>query len=131
MTVQGRAAYNHPWQSLADIDRLVYGEPNPALSRRQVVTDYARMAEIEMPDLHTRTLVKPLQHLFSGMPNGKLWRREVEEALKANKHMTLRDLLDASLHHLSDEVLDAPPGAVPLGEGFGPAGGSETPTRSQ
>lgn len=30
----GRAAYNTPWQCLADADRVLYGEPNPMPSRR-------------------------------------------------------------------------------------------------
>lgn len=129
--MQGRAAYHHPWHALADIDRLVYGEPNPAQSRRQVITDFARMTETELPHLNARTLVKPLQHLFSGMPNGKLWRRVVEEELKTGRHKTLKELLDATMPHVSDDVLDAPPGPAALSDGFGPAGGSEMPARSQ
>ena len=33
----GRAAYNNPWQCLADADRVVFGEPNPCPSRRALL----------------------------------------------------------------------------------------------
>jgi hypothetical protein len=59
---QGRAAYNSPWTTLADADRQLYGEPNPAENRRQVIWDYARMCD-DMLGMHSvRTLVKPIAY---------------------------------------------------------------------
>jgi hypothetical protein len=59
---QGRAAYNSPWTALADADRQLYGEPNPAENRRQVIWDYARMCD-DMLGMHSvRTLVKPIAY---------------------------------------------------------------------
>ena len=61
----------------------------------------------------TRHLMHPLQNLFLGEPNAKVWRRAVDEALKEdarNPDVTVGDILERTLGVLSDETLDAPPG---------------------
>jgi hypothetical protein len=66
--------------------------------------------------------------LFAGEKNGKVWRRKVEEAFHGDDTpKSVSDLLYATLHHIPDEVLDAPPQEPPLPEGYGPHGGTICP----
>ncbi|KAH9091434.1 hypothetical protein Ae201684P_010980 [Aphanomyces euteiches] len=70
----GRAAYNTPW-NFCDADRLLFGESNPGLSRRQVVANYLDYAE-DMQErwgkvrssgqyaMPTSLLLKPILNLF-------------------------------------------------------------------
>lgn len=121
----GRAAYNMPWDALADADRAVFGAPtNAATSRRQVLADYAVWADSMLghwkveADGHkspsVRTLVKPLLGMFAGEPRGKKWRAAVDGALKTA--VTVSEVLDKTLFVLHPETLDSPPrmlGALP------------------
>lgn len=96
----GRAAYNDIWNVLASADTMIFGEPsNPpgAVSRRQAALEYAAFVDSMLatwsdersatgwtpPSPHQ--LVKPLFGLFAGLPNGKLWRRAVDAALRSRK----------------------------------------------
>lgn len=118
----GRAAYNMPWDMLADADRAVFGVPtNAATSRRQVMREYAAWADRMIghwkveADGHkspnVRTLVKPLLGMFHGEPRAKKWRAAVDTALKTA--CTVSEVLDATFPVLKPESLDAPP--RPLG----------------
>ncbi|GIL92753.1 hypothetical protein Vretimale_11743 [Volvox reticuliferus] len=115
----GRAAYNDPWGCLADADRAVYGEPdNPAPSRRWVIDRYRQYAESMVgrwavkadghADPSIRTLMKPLLNLFHGEPGCKRWKNAVDELLRSSPN-SFGEVLDRSLHHIPDNVLDAPP----------------------
>ncbi|GLI67721.1 hypothetical protein VaNZ11_011921 [Volvox africanus] len=115
----GRAAYNDPWGCLADADRAVYGElDNPAPSRRWVIERYRQYAESMVgrwaikPDGHAdpsiRTLMKPLLNLFHGEPGCKRWKNTVDELLRSGPS-SFGEVLDRSLHHIPDHVLDAKP----------------------
>ena len=84
----GRAAYNAPWDTLADADRAIFGAAaNPAPSRRAVLRRYAEYADAMVgrwevkPDGHAspsvRTLFKPLLGMFHKVPRGKRWRAAV------------------------------------------------------
>ncbi|MEW5310772.1 MAG: hypothetical protein WDW38_002536 [Sanguina aurantia] len=131
----GRAAYNDPWSTLSDADRAVFGEAtNPAVSRRQVLKDYGRYADAMVGRWHVkddghrdpsvRTLLRPILNLFHGEQNCKKWKAGVDEVLKlgvgadgsapwVNKEPpSVSCVLDATLHLLPDDVLDAPPRQV-------------------
>eukprot|EP00850_Spirogloea_muscicola_P010402 SM000061S19229 [mRNA] locus=s61:277211:281484:- [translate_table: standard] len=111
----GRAAYNSSFHVLGDADRAIYGMPNRASSRRQVLEEYAAYADCALhtlgpnnPSLHT--LIKPLLGLFYGERGARQWRRAVDSALRYAK--TISELLKETLRVLPDDVLDAPPGIV-------------------
>ncbi|KAL4452462.1 hypothetical protein ABPG75_008124 [Micractinium tetrahymenae] len=121
----GRAAYNMPWDALANADVAVFGAAeNAATSRRQVLSDYAawadtmigrwRTAEDGHKSPNVRTLVKPLLGMFHGEPRAKKWRAEVDAALKTATCVS--QVLEMTLPVLKPETLDAPPkplGALP------------------
>lgn len=127
----GRAAYNDPWGVLADADRAVFGAAsNPATSRRQVLRDYAAYADAMLGrwgqkpgsggmlvlDPGVRALVKPLLNLFHGEAGSKRWKNAVDTELKGNVP-SVAALLERTLHHIPDEVLDAPPRTRRVQEG--------------
>lgn len=109
----GRAAYSNPWRILSDADRVIYGVPNRAVSRRQVLEEYVEYADSvkgrynpHRPSL--RALIMPLINLFHGEKGGARWRRAIDVALRNST--TLKDVVRECLPSLSDDVLDAPPG---------------------
>ena len=123
-TMIGRAVHADPWGVLSDADVRVFGaESNPRTSRRDLLNEYVKYCDAtrgrfgttkdgySVPS--TRHLMHPLQNLFLGEPNAKVWRRRVDEALKEdarNPDVTVGDILERTLGVLSDETLDAPPG---------------------
>ncbi|KAL4450138.1 hypothetical protein ABPG77_010807 [Micractinium sp. CCAP 211/92] len=117
----GRAAYNMPWEALGNADVAVFGAAeNAAISRRQVLADYAawadtmigrwRVAEDGYKSPNVRTLVKPLLGMFHGEPRGKKWRAAVDTALKTATSVS--QVLEMTLPVLKPETLDAPPRAL-------------------
>jgi tRNA-dihydrouridine synthase A len=115
----GRAAYKTPWHTLANSDRLIFGEEeNPCASRRQLLTDYAEMCDraLEergpMESSHMRSvvrkMVKPLLGMFHGEPGTNKWRRQIETSLHGNPS-TASEVIFASMEHVASEVLDAGP----------------------
>ena len=114
----GRAAYQDPWNLLANADVAVWGaESNPAASRRQVLQAYATYADemvgswVVKADGYrapsVRTLVKPLLGMFHQVPRGKKWRAAVDGALRTAGSVS--EVLEKTLHVLLPETLDAPP----------------------
>ena len=114
----GRAAYNDPWNVLANADVAIWGaDSNPAASRREVLREYAKYADSMIgrwsvkEDGHrypsVRVLTKPLLSMFHQVPRGKKWRAAVDGALKTANSVT--EVLDRTLDVLLPEVLDAPP----------------------
>ena len=130
-TMIGREAHANPWGVLGNADVAVYGAPsNPCQSRRDLLEKYADYCDAthgrygttkdgySVPSI--RHLMHPLQNLFVGEQNAKVWRREVDEALKRDAKKsgtTVRQLLKETIHVLSDETLDRPPGEARRKEG--------------
>ncbi|GAX83434.1 hypothetical protein CEUSTIGMA_g10859.t1 [Chlamydomonas eustigma] len=115
----GRAAYNDPWNCLADADRSIFGEPaNAVRSRREVLERYTEYCDAIMgkfgirSDGHmepnVRLLFKPLLGLFHAEPGSKRWKAAVDGVLKQDPP-SVRHVLDLTLHHIPSEVLDSPP----------------------
>jgi tRNA-dihydrouridine synthase A len=98
----GRAAYYYPWQTLSNVDSIVYGEENPAVNRRQVLKEYAEYADQMCgrwgvaDDGHknpsVRTLMKPILNLFAAEPRNKNWKRLVDDVIK--RADSVSELLD-------------------------------------
>jgi tRNA-dihydrouridine synthase A len=76
----GRAAYESPWM-LADVDRRVYGAPNPVPSRLEVLDGLeALVAEVRAAGRPAHTVLRHTLGLFHGVPGGRAWRRALSEA---------------------------------------------------
>eukprot|EP00899_Mesostigma_viride_P001916 jgi/Mesvir1/11725/Mv00105-RA.2 len=128
----GRLAYNHVWW-LAEADSRVFGVPNPGLSRRQVLDEYARYVDqqINVEMAHKphasvsavmRNMLKPVWGLFAGEANGSKFRITLNNLLaewkvkekELGKEQTMREMLATemfrtALHDLDDAVVDAVP----------------------
>lgn len=123
----GRAASNTPWM-FADVDRVIYGVPNPGHSRREVIELYLRYCEELIPartpsteregshrmSYVPATLMKPLLNLFAGCFGGSRYRGALAGNVTA-KRMPLREAVAAALAdaRISDAVLDERPPAGP------------------
>lgn len=59
---------------------------------------------------NVRTLTIPLLNLFHGEPGTRKWKQVLDKVLRDSK--SVGEVLERSLHCISDEVLDAPP-AIP------------------
>ena len=109
----GRAVIAKPW-TWASVDSRLYGDADPALSRRVVLDEYAAFAEAQeaaVPQRIRRLLLAPVTNLFAAEPNGKRFRCELD-ARARDASATVRDvILGAAEASLSDAALDAPPGA--------------------
>lgn len=75
----GRAAYQHiDW--LRFVDQVLFHDPHPIVSRREVVTSYAAYVAEEIErgvPLHLMT--RPLMTLFNGLPGARQFRRHLSE----------------------------------------------------
>jgi len=60
-------------------------------------------------DPNIRTIIKPLLNLFHGERGGKRWKNAVDIALRTMHPSSLRELIEATISHIPDAVLDAPP----------------------
>jgi tRNA-dihydrouridine synthase len=113
----GRAAYNNSW-ILADVDRRLFGVPNPGLSRREVLAaflDYAEgvgssvpPAEASMHLYRPFELAKPLFGLFAGEYGCAKFRLTLARSLQEEK-LGLREAVGRAIKHLPDDVLDERP----------------------
>lgn len=110
----GRAVMDRPWHALCDVDWVVYGEryvdrEKEVLTRRKVISGYLKYAEKELDQYggSVRVVVKPLLNLFHGEPNGKKYRRMIDEGLR--DRLELRRIVERACGVLEDEVLDALP----------------------
>jgi tRNA-dihydrouridine synthase len=76
---------------ISDVDRQLFGVPNPGLSRRELIGKYLEYADSLQATDEARAkntsnnLAKPLLRLFMGCRSSKNWRRSISETLTANK----------------------------------------------
>lgn len=71
----GRAAYEDPYV-LAQADARIFGASTPTPSRRAVVARYLPYLERQAATgVSIHALIKPLHHLFDGLPGARGWRR--------------------------------------------------------
>lgn len=104
----GRVAYSNPWL-FADVDRQFYNEPNPGLSRREVVQAYAAYCEEEQAEhgVPNSVLLKPAQCLMSGCRGNKQWRQFIDVNMRKNKGAGCAgEVLLKALDVMNDEILD-------------------------
>jgi tRNA-dihydrouridine synthase A len=96
----GRAACETPYM-LAEVDRRIFGDPNPAPSRAEAIRAYlpfaARMLAEGVP---LGPIAKPLIPLFHGQPGGRLWRRHLAE--RVHRKGAGIDVLESGLAIVAD-----------------------------
>ncbi|WP_234418450.1 tRNA dihydrouridine(20/20a) synthase DusA [Dongshaea marina] len=84
----GRAAYQNPWM-MAELDRAVFGDTRPQLSRHQIVElMYPYIEEQLAQGVYLGGMTKPMLGLFQGVPGARAWRRHISE----NAHKAGADL---------------------------------------
>ena len=118
----GRAAYTTPWM-LADADRLIFGEANPGLSRREVIAAYLTYAtetlpaevpadeRAALPAIYAmHVLMRPLLNLFHGCDGGARFRALISSGVNERK-LDLATAVAAAMRdaQLRDEDLDERP----------------------
>ena len=75
----GRAAYHHPW-ILSQVDRMIFGDTAPVLSRSAIIEamlDYANRELQNGERLHRIT--RHILGLFHGQPGARAFRRHLSE----------------------------------------------------
>ena len=104
----GRAVINFPyyWRS---IDSQIYNKPDAMLSRREIIERYSTYAQhIENTEGQRarRALMKPILNLFSGEPNGKLFRRIMDSTIN-ELSIPIEQVITSSIQCLRDTTLDS------------------------
>lgn len=118
----GREVMDKPWHALCDVDRLLFaGEgtrdynkgDGTVLTRRRVLRDYIAYAnnEIEFTGCSRRAVLKPLLNLFHAEPNGKKYRRVIDECLR-DPALSVSEIVNRATSVLPESVLDAPPPSI-------------------
>jgi tRNA-dihydrouridine synthase A len=75
----GREAYQNPWL-LADVDRRLFGTPNPCASPQRAVDAFKPYVERELAaGVPLASMTRHLLGLFHGRPGAKAWRRTLSE----------------------------------------------------
>ncbi|MET0088792.1 MAG: tRNA dihydrouridine(20/20a) synthase DusA [Candidatus Thiodiazotropha sp.] len=86
----GREAYQNPWL-LADVDRVIFGDPATPLSRHQVIEALIPFLERELQaGTPLNRMTRHFLGLFQGQPGARKWRRTLSEnAHQANAGIEL------------------------------------------
>lgn len=111
----GRAVVQRPWD-WATTDSALYGAPSdPSASRRKLLdsyADYAAQQQATTPQRIRHLLIAPALNLFALEPNGRKFRRAVDERSK-DPSLSAADVIRfAADEALLPATLDAAPGWV-------------------
>jgi tRNA-dihydrouridine synthase A len=104
----GRAVINTPYY-WRNIDSQLYDKPDAMLPRREIIEKYSTYAQhIENTEGQRarRALIKPVLNLFSGEPNGKLFRRIMDSTVN-DLSVPIDQVLRSSMQCLRDSTLDS------------------------
>lgn len=91
----GRAVYHDPYL-LADVDRRIFADPHPVLSRVETVERMLPYIERELKaGTRLKHITRHMLGLFQGMPGARNWRRHLSEhAVRDGADITvIRDAL--------------------------------------
>lgn len=103
----GRAVINTPYY-WRNIDSEIYQKADPMLCRREIVekyTAYAQHIENTEGQRARRALMKPILNLFSGEPNGKLFRRIMDGTIN-DLTIPIEKVIKSASQCLRDSTLD-------------------------
>lgn len=101
----GRAAYKEPWV-LAEVDRRVFGEDTPALTREEIARQLAGyLHRRQQEGVPPRAVTRHVLGLFNGQPGARRWRQVLSDARR----------LDSAGAEIIEEALEAmaPPSRSP------------------
>lgn len=108
----GRLAYEDPWV-LRDVDRRVYGMPNPGLSRREILHLWGQYCDQELKrnaKIAWPSLTKPVINLFHNERNSATFRRCVSDRELYKRCKSFSEMLKIAVDEfgeLNPEALDA------------------------
>ncbi|MFW6258869.1 MAG: tRNA-dihydrouridine synthase [Halochromatium sp.] len=75
----GREAYQNPWL-LADVDRRLFGAPNPVSTPQQALAAFLPYVERQLVEgVPLASMTRHLLGLFHACPGAKAWRRTLSE----------------------------------------------------
>ena len=76
----GRSAYNTPYDMLSTIDRDLFGNTTPILSRKEVLQSYLPYIEHQLSEgIYLGNIMKHTMGIFHGQSGGKQYRRILSE----------------------------------------------------
>jgi len=99
----GRAAYQRPYDILAEADARIFGSVTPVITREQAaraMIDHARRHIATGGRLHHVT--RHMLGLYAGQPGGRHWRRILSEG--ASHPDATADLIETALGAVSDHA---------------------------
>jgi len=92
----GRAAYHRPWDILGRADSRIFGQPDPAQTRADVVARMQPYIERQMGQgVRLAQITRHMLGLFAGQPGARQWRRVLSE--NAHRPGAGPELLDAAM----------------------------------
>ncbi len=110
----GREAYQNPFV-LALADQVIFGEPAPAPTRREVVERLIPYVEEMLAHgVYLSRVTRHVHGLFAGQPGARAWKRTLSE--EAHKPGAGVEVILAALAGVPDAVLDARPGVASVPE---------------
>ncbi|MFC4352895.1 tRNA dihydrouridine(20/20a) synthase DusA [Fodinicurvata halophila] len=101
----GRAAYKEPWV-LAEVDRRIFGDETPALTREDIARQLAGYLHRQQQEgVPPRAVTRHVLGLFNGQPGARRWRQVLSDARR----------LDSAGADIIEEALEAmaPPSRAP------------------
>ena len=115
----GRAAYQRPWELLADADRQLHGDPNPCKSRRDLLLRYGRYGD-DAVQVAEDSRSNPLAHVMKPAMNlmaGKIWSKQFRKAIHdgVQRRATATECIEAAIETVEilsgghGHCLDEPP----------------------
>ncbi|MET0066411.1 MAG: tRNA dihydrouridine(20/20a) synthase DusA [Candidatus Thiodiazotropha sp.] len=103
----GREAYQNPWL-LADVDRVIFGDPATPPSRHQVIETLIPFIEQELRGgTPLNRMTRHYLGLFQGLPGARKWRRMLSE--NAHRANAGSDLLRRAAAQVTEAHPPAPP----------------------
>nr|VFJ48141.1 MAG: tRNA dihydrouridine synthase A [Candidatus Kentron sp. FM]VFK07974.1 MAG: tRNA dihydrouridine synthase A [Candidatus Kentron sp. FM] len=77
--MMGRSAYHHPYR-LASADGLIFADPHPVPSRREVIEHFIPYVEKQLAaGVPLGRMTRHILGLFGGQPGAGIWRRTISE----------------------------------------------------
>lgn len=77
--MMGRSAYHHPYR-LASADGLIFADPHPVPSRREIIEHFIPYVEKQLAaGVPLGRMTRYILGLFGGQPGAGIWRRTISE----------------------------------------------------
>ena len=98
----GRATHENPW-IMGDFDKVVYGVPNPGLSRKEVILRYAEyLGKAKQGGHCNRVMINPIISLLHGEKDEEIYYNFLSEGERTEKYSNdLQKLLEDSVDRKS------------------------------